>query len=73
MYKYKVLAFISLLFIIGPLYSQNDVEEKTITLKVLSYNIWNGFEWGKDTLRKSKRTDFGRHAPWGLALPYHGN
>jgi exodeoxyribonuclease III len=27
---------------------------KTETLKVLTYNIWNGFDWGKDTLRRSK-------------------
>ncbi len=26
-------------------------EEKDSTLKVISYNIWNGFDWGKDTLR----------------------
>lgn len=24
------------------------------TLKVITYNIWNGFDWGKDTLRHSK-------------------
>jgi len=23
-------------------------------IKVISYNIWNGYEWGKDTLRKEK-------------------
>ncbi|SNZ00019.1 endonuclease/exonuclease/phosphatase family protein [Flagellimonas pacifica] len=29
-------------------------EDKSETLKVMSYNIWNGFEWGKDTERKAK-------------------
>jgi endonuclease/exonuclease/phosphatase family metal-dependent hydrolase len=24
------------------------------TLNVITYNIWNGFDWGKDTLRRSK-------------------
>ena len=32
------------------LLAQND------TLKVLSYNIWNGFDWGKDIERKEKMT-----------------
>jgi len=30
--------------------AQND------TLKVLSYNIWNGFDWGKDIERRAKMT-----------------
>jgi len=24
------------------------------TLKIMTYNIWNGFEWGRDTLRRQK-------------------
>lgn len=28
-------------------------QEQT-TIKVMSYNIWNGFEWGKDTTRNAK-------------------
>ena len=28
------------------------------SLKVISYNIWNGFDWGKDTDRKSKFIDW---------------
>ena len=34
------------------LLAQND------TIKVLSYNIWNGFDWGKDTERKEKMTEW---------------
>ncbi|GAA3576682.1 endonuclease/exonuclease/phosphatase family protein [Snuella lapsa] len=33
-------------------YSQKDVS----TLKVMTYNIWNGFDWGKDTERKAAWT-----------------
>ena len=33
-----------------PLKAQND------SLKILSYNIWNGFDWGKDLERKRKMT-----------------
>ena len=28
--------------------------KETKTLKIISYNIWNGFDWGKDNDRKSK-------------------
>lgn len=30
------------------------VKKETKNLKVLSYNIWNGFDWGKDTDRHKK-------------------
>ncbi|WP_420601848.1 endonuclease/exonuclease/phosphatase family protein [Flagellimonas sp.] len=41
----------ALLFVLITLggFAQNEKE----TLKVMSYNIWNGFEWGKDTERKA--------------------
>lgn len=29
-------------------------QEKNTSLKVISYNIWNGFDWGKDLTRKDK-------------------
>ncbi len=29
-------------------------EENAKTLKVISYNIWNGFDWGKDHVRREK-------------------
>ena len=28
-------------------------ESQGKTLKIMTYNIWNGFDWGKDTLRKA--------------------
>lgn len=27
-------------------------QESETTLKVMTYNIWNGFDWGKDTERR---------------------
>ncbi len=35
------------LLIVCSLYS----EDKATTLKVITYNVWNGFDWGKDTHR----------------------
>ncbi|GAB2991915.1 hypothetical protein GCM10027284_05730 [Cyclobacterium sediminis] len=35
-----------------PTMAQND------SLKILSYNIWNGFDWGKDLDRKTKMTEW---------------
>jgi endonuclease/exonuclease/phosphatase family metal-dependent hydrolase len=32
----------------------SDYNSRNQTLKVMSYNIWNGFDWGKDSLRKAK-------------------
>lgn len=32
--------------------------DETATLKVLSYNIWNGFDWGKDEDRREKLTNW---------------
>ena len=29
-------------------------QESQSTIKVITYNVWNGFEWGKDTVRKDK-------------------
>lgn len=50
MYKKILSTLLVLLLVVGSLYSQ----EKTTKLKVLSYNIWNGFDWGKDTVRNEK-------------------
>lgn len=41
---FLVLALLTLL--------QPDVSAQSQTLKVISYNIWNGFDWGKDTVRE---------------------
>ena len=38
--------------------SSHSVFAQTDTLKVLSYNIWNGFDWGKDIERKKKMTEW---------------
>lgn len=38
-----VLAFVDLALAQG---------QETNSLKIMTYNIWNGFEWGKDSLRK---------------------
>jgi len=43
----KILPILILLLSIGKLKAQND------TLKVITYNIWNGFEWGKAIDRKA--------------------
>lgn len=47
---------LNLIFIFGllPLIGsgQNMESENSQTLKVISYNIWNGFDWGKDLTRK---------------------
>jgi len=32
----------------------SEVPPETEPLKVITYNIWNGFDWGKDTLRRAK-------------------
>lgn len=42
-------ALVSLLLISS--YSKIEAQEKISPLRVISYNIWNGFDWGKDTLR----------------------
>lgn len=30
------------------------IKTENDTLKVITYNIWNGFDWGKDTVRRTK-------------------
>ena len=43
----KIIPIVILLFSIGKTYAQKD------SLKVMTYNIWNGFEWGKAIDRKA--------------------
>ncbi len=39
------------------------------TLKVITYNIWNGFDWGKDTVRRKKLQQWmKKHKPSVAAL-----
>ncbi len=33
-------------------------EKKKNSLKIISYNIWNGFDWGKDTERKANLVEW---------------
>lgn len=44
--KIPFLVLIILFFLLGNASAQNQ------SLKVISYNIWNGFDWGKDTERE---------------------
>lgn len=42
----------SMLFLLLMFATHGSAQEETRALRVMTYNIWNGFEWGKDTLRK---------------------
>lgn len=44
--------FLLLALFYHPVNAQND------SIKILSYNIWNGFDWGKDLDRKNKMTEW---------------
>ncbi len=46
------IALIVLFPLVFMSFSNNKTQEKA-TLKVMTYNIWNGFNWGKDTIRKA--------------------
>ncbi len=35
-------------------YNYTHAQEEINTLRVITYNIWNGFDWGKDSLRHQK-------------------
>ena len=52
MNTHKLSIILLLFFFTSLVYSQEKVEGKS--LKVISYNIWNGFDWGKDTARQEK-------------------
>ncbi|WP_339922605.1 endonuclease/exonuclease/phosphatase family protein [uncultured Cyclobacterium sp.] len=47
---FKLLPLLFFCLLSHSLFAQSD------TLKVLSYNIWNGFDWGNDLERKQKMT-----------------
>ena len=49
MKKLILFALVSVLVI-----GNGNAQEKTETIKVISYNIWNGFDWGKDEDRRSE-------------------
>ena len=44
-----ILAFLCIGFF-NKIHAQEDIK----SLRVITYNIWNGFDWGKDTLRHQK-------------------
>lgn len=53
------ISFIFIVFLIaGQVYGQQKDVEKESKLKVISYNIWNGFEYGKDSVRRGKVIDW---------------
>ncbi len=55
----KKIAITSLAFLMALVFQLTvsalaQAQEHTDNLKVISYNIWNGFDWGKDLERKEK-------------------
>ncbi len=48
-----ITTFLALVFALQ-LRGQEPPEKKVNTLKVISYNIWNGFDWGKDLTRRDQ-------------------
>ncbi|MGX1930065.1 endonuclease/exonuclease/phosphatase family protein [Flagellimonas sp. 2504JD4-2] len=54
--KYSLLVFLT--FSITLMGFAQNAENNDRTLKVMSYNIWNGFEWGKDVERKAQCIDW---------------
>lgn len=55
MRKIKLLSTILLVLVGGFVFSQGyDEKASKSSLKVMSYNIWNGFDWGKDEDRHQK-------------------
>jgi len=49
---YLKLSCLLTLFIVATSFTGSYSQELPQNLKVMTYNIWNGFDWGKDTLRK---------------------
>ena len=56
MKKTQYLLIIMILSIGSNSFSQ--ARPKTEPLKIIAYNIWNGFDWGKDSLRREKLADW---------------
>ncbi|MFT7162265.1 MAG: exodeoxyribonuclease-3 [Bacteroidia bacterium] len=53
---HKKITFIISLVLLCSFQSKAYSQESGTSLKVVTYNIWNGFEWGKDDARKDKLT-----------------
>ncbi len=57
----KIKCILIFLFTCGQINSQvaiNPTENQDKDLKVMSYNIWNGFDWGKDEERREALTSW---------------
>ena len=52
MNKNRVLISLTFILFTLSLFGQQKVELTELT--IISYNIWNGFDWGKDAIRKEK-------------------
>lgn len=50
----RTVLIMALAVITWSFHGLTEPSEKTSTIKVISYNIWNGFEWGKDSQRREK-------------------
>ena len=48
--------FLALLFLYSSL--STNAQEDISSFRVITYNIWNGFDWGKDTLRHQQFLDW---------------
>lgn len=53
MHRSFIVTFLCLCFL-SKAHTQADIP----TLRVITYNIWNGFDWGKDTLRHQQFIDW---------------
>jgi len=63
----KIYLTVILSFSILIVFAQS--HEKPKNLKLITYNIWNGFEWGKDTIRQANMIDWiQKKSPDVLAL-----
>lgn len=58
MSRIRIYLLTALIIVSGIALSQESANESAKKLKVISYNIWNGFEWGKDSIRKENVVDW---------------
>jgi exodeoxyribonuclease-3 len=54
MNRNSCFAFLISIIFLSSFQSKGFSQESPTTLKVMTYNIWNGFDWGKDNDRKNK-------------------
>ena len=58
MTRNKISSIFIVFLIAAQVYGQQKEGEGNTSLKVISYNIWNGFEYGKDSVRRGKVIDW---------------